>query len=128
MKRFIIVIIISILLLGAGICEIILINNTYQKIETEINTLIEDYNANETDITPLYKDIDNLYNYWDNVEDSLCLLFNHRDLDTLSQSLEKVKEYTLQNDYDNAILELKLASGLVEKSKHIMAFNIFNIL
>ena len=115
-------------MLGAGICEIILINNTYQKIETEINTLIEDYDANKTDITSLYQNIDSLYNYWDNVEDPLCLLFNHRDLDTLSQSLEKVKEYTQQNDYNNAILELKLAYGIIEKSKHIMAFNIFNIL
>ena len=96
-------------------------------MENHITNLYSKYVDQENDITIFVDDIDNLKDYWEKQENWLCFLFNHRDLSTITDSLNRLNAYTQNNDYDNAICELSLLKEYSSESHHVMGFNIKNI-
>lgn len=111
-----------------GIIEVISVRNTLSLMENTINDLNQQFETNSQDISIFYDDIGDLKEIWEQKENWLCFIFNHRDLGTITDSINKLQTYTKNNDYDNAICELALLKEYSTKSHHIMGFNIRNIL
>ena len=128
MKKGILVISLLIILLAFGLFELSLVRNTLTTMEDIITDLNYNFELNEEDITIFYDDIGDIKEFWEEKEGWLCFIFNHRDLSVITDSINRLRAYTKNNDYDNSIAELSLLKEYFSKSYHIMGFNIHNIL
>ncbi len=128
MKRAIFVITIIIITITFGIIELHSVSNVLTQMEKHVDALTTEYQANEDNITPLVSDVDDFKDFWEHNENWLCYIFNHRDLSTITDSINRLKANTQNNDYDSAYSELALLKEYSTKSHHIMGFNIHNIL
>ena len=127
-KRTIWVIIIALILVGLGTLEVIAVKKLITKLDNNVAELIPLYEENENDITFLTERVDNLKKEWDSDESKLCLMFNHKDMSSITDSITKLRNYTESNNYDDAIVEVHVLKEYAEKNFHIMGFNIHNIL
>ena len=127
-KRLITVIVIAILLLTLGIVECVLVNNFIVSIDNQVNELIPLYTENKNDITILTEKANDIEKKWDDNEQILCLMFNHKDIGILTDTMTRLVEYTKQNNYDDAIVEINILKEYAEKNHTIMGCNIHNIL
>lgn len=127
-KRTIIMIIVTLLLLGLAISELILVKNFITDIERDVDTLIVEFEENKDDITILTTHIENIQTKWDSKEQILCLMFNHKDMSMLTDCITRVCEYCKQNNYDDGVVELKILQEYAKKNHNIMGFNFNNIL
>lgn len=128
MKRAITVLTIFIITITFAIIELVSVQKVLTSLENSITDLKMQYELNENDITTYYNKVSDIKEYWAEQEDWLCYLFNHRDLSTITDSINKLQAYTQNNDYDNAIAELAILKEYSTKNCHIMGFNIHNIL
>ena len=72
--------------------------------------------------------VDSIKSDWDQVEPTLCLMFNHKDLSSITDTLAMYRAFVYNNDYDNAIAEISLLKEYAEKNDHVMGFNLQNLL
>ena len=126
MKRLIVVLIMLVFLVGLATYEVVSIHNIIAFMDKSIDKLIPIYEENEEDITVASETLDMLGNYWFDRECNMCIMFNHKDLSMVSDSLNKLNTYN--NNFDDAIAELYLLQAYIEKADHIMGFNIHNVL
>jgi len=127
-KKAITVLVILILVISFGFFEVFNVRKILTTMEDIINDLYHEYELNEDDITIFYDDVGDLKEFWEEKEAWLCFLFNHRDLSVITDSLNRLRAYTKNNDYDNSVGELSMLREYSTKSYHIMGFNIHNIL
>lgn len=118
----------TVLLLSLAIWEAVAVNGVISNLSESIDLIIDDFENHKNDITVLSKDVSEIKSFWDDRECTLCLMFNHKDLSDVTDSLNKLKTYTDLNDYDDALTELYLLQNFSSKATHIMGFNIHNIL
>ena len=118
----------TVLLLSLAIWEAVSVNGIISNLSDSIDLIIDDFENHKNDITVLSKDVSEIKSFWDDRECTLCLMFNHKDLSDVTDSLNKLKTYTDLNDYDDALTELYLLQNFSSKATHIMGFNIHNIL
>ena len=128
MKKAITVISIFLILIVFGFFEVFKVRATLTSMEDIINDLNLQYELNEEDITIFYDDIGDVKEFWEEKEGWLCFLFNHRDLSVITDSINRLRAYTKNNDFDNALAEFAVLKEYSTKSYHIMGFNIHNIL
>lgn len=128
MKKAITVIILFTILIGFGFFEVTKVRYTLTSIEDIISDLNLQFEQNEDDITIFYDEVGDVKEFWEEKEGWLCFLFNHRDLSVITDSINKLRAYTKNNDFDNAIAEFAVLKEYSSKSYHIMGFNIHNIL
>lgn len=127
-KRLITIIVLTLLLFSLAITELILVKHFIDGIEKEVNNLVVLYETNKENIYPLIPEVEKVEKKWDNKEQLLCLMFNHKDISVITDCITRVIEYSKQNNYDDAIVDLKILQKYAEKNHDIMQFNINNIL
>ncbi len=127
-KRAIMVLVIAILLFALAIVECFVVNDFIVKVDSDVGALIPLYEENKNDITFLTDKATAIEDTWDKNEQLLCLMFNHKDIGMLTDTMTRLVEYTKQNNYDDAIVELKILKEYTEKNHTIMGCNIHNIL
>lgn len=128
MRKAITVISIFVLLISFGFYEVFKVRDTLTTIEDIITDLNLQYELNEDDITIFYDEVGDFKEFWEEKEGWLCFLFNHRDLSVITDSINRLRAYTKNNDFDNALAEFAVLKEYSTKSYHIMGFNIHNIL
>ena len=128
MKKGLIVITMCLITITLGILELVNVRKTLTTMENTINDLNQQYELSQEDITEFYDDVGDIKEYWEQKENWLCYLFNHRDLSVITESFNRLQAYTKNNDYDNAICELALLKEYSTKNYHVMGFNIRNLL
>lgn len=127
-KRLVTIITLSVILLGLGISELILVKTFIDGIEEDVHHLVVLYEENKDNIVPLIPEVEKVESQWDSKEQLLCLMFNHKDISVITDCITRVIEYSKQNNYDDAIVDLKILQKYAEKNHDIMQFNINNIL
>lgn len=110
-----------------GTIEIINVNRVIDTMENIFIDLNREYELNQDDITIFYDDISDAEEVWEDNGKWLSHIFNHRDLSSITDSINRLQAYTKNNDYDNAICELSLLKQYYSKDNHIMGFCIQNI-
>ena len=128
MKKGITVLIILVITITFGILEVVSVRQTLTEMEKVVVTLYDKYEDNEENISIYYDEVTLVKDFWEKKERWLCFIFNHRDLSTITDSINRLQAYTKNNDYDNSVSELSLLREYSTKSYHIMGFNIHNIL
>lgn len=128
MKKAILVIFIFTTLITFGFFEVFQVRKTLTSMEDIITDLNLQFELNEEDITIFYDEIGDIKEFWEDREGWLCFLFNHRDLSVITDSINRLRAYTKNNDFDNALAEFAVLKEYSTKSYHIMGFNIHNIL
>lgn len=127
-KKLVCVIVIAILLFGLAITETVLIENLLIDIDDKIDHLLVEYEVNKEDVTVTIPEIEKIKNEWDEAENALCLMFNHKDMSSVTDCISRLLSFTKINNYDDGIVELRLLKEYSEKNPHIMGCNIHNIL
>lgn len=127
-KKGITVLIILVITITFGILEVVSVRQTLTEMEKVVVTLYDKYEDNEENISIYYDEVTLVKDFWEKKERWLCFIFNHRDLSTITDSINRLQAYTKNNDYDNSVSELSLLREYSTKSYHIMGFNIHNIL
>ena len=128
MKKLVCVIVIAILLFGLAITETVLIENLLIDIDDKIDHLLVEYEVNKEDVTVTIPEIEKIKTEWDEAENALCLMFNHKDMSSVTDCISRLLSFTKINNYDDGIVELRLLKEYSEKNPHIMGCNIHNIL
>ena len=127
-KKAVLIIIMILGLVALGITELILVKSFTNSIENDVDNLVVLYSENKEDITPLVPELEKLENKWDSKVQVLCLMFNHKDITMITDCITRLIEYSRQNKYDDAVVDLKILQKYAEKNHDIMEFNINNIL
>jgi len=108
--------------------EVVMVDKVIVKLENQVTSLSEMVKSNKEDLSIVETEISYIKKDWDSKEDNLCLMFNHKDLSAITDSLTKLKSYIYNNDYDNAVAEVDLLNEYARKNRHIMGFNMQNLL
>lgn len=127
-KRAITMLIVGIILIGLAITEMIIVENFIENVETQINELVVKFDDNRDDISVLTPLVEEIEQTWDSKEYILCLMFNHKDMSMVTDSITRVKEYCKQNNYGDGIVEVMILQEYAKKNHNIMGFNFNNIL
>ncbi len=127
-KKFISVLIIAVLLFGLATTEVVLVNKFIIDLDKEVDELIIEYEENKDDVVSVVPHIQSLKGKWDKNENALCLMFNHKDMTSITDCISRLLTYTENNNYDDGIVELNLLKEYSEKNPHIMGCNFNNIL
>jgi len=127
-KRLITMIVLALILITLAISELILVKNFISTIEKDVDNLVVMYEENKEEINTLIPEVEKIEKNWDSKEQLLCLMFNHKDISMITDCITRVIEYSKQNNYDDAIVDLKILQKYAKKNHDIMEFNINNIL
>mgnify|MGYP003297024602 CR=1 FL=1 len=128
MKRVICIICLFLGLIALATYEVVAVSNVINNLEIQAQQLNSKVKQNKDNLTLLSNNISQIKSNWDKHEHGLFLMFNHKDLSSVTDSLTRLKSYIINNDYDNAVAESDLLLEYAEKNHHIMGFNLQNIL
>ena len=128
MKRIIAIVFLFLALITLATYEVVMVDKVIVKLENQVTSLSEMVKSNKEDLSIVETEISYVKKDWDSKEDNLCLMFNHKDLSAITDSLTRLKSYIYNNDYDNAVAEVDLLNEYARKNRHIMVFNMQNLL
>ena len=126
--RLLAVIFITLSLFALATYEVVAISNINNQLETDVILLYEVFEDDPEHISSLTQTVAGLKEQWDSQEESLCLMFNHKDLSCITDTLTRLLASVKNNDYDNAIIEVNILKEYSKKNRHVMGFNLQNIL
>lgn len=127
-KKSFCILIITILLIALATFEVVAVKKLNTNLLKDVYYLQQITIENKENINNISKEIIEIKNNWDSAEPLLCLMFNHKDLSTITDTLALIEAYVLNNDYDNAFAQVHLLIEYAEKNDHVMGFNIQNLL
>lgn len=128
MKRLVAILFLTILLVCAGVIELVLINNFIENVQQNVLEIYNSFPQNEDqNITFLTEKVIKLKEYWDDKEDILCILHNHKDLGVTTNTISSLKVNIEENKYVEAKQDLIELMTQVKKLPHTITFSIQNI-
>ncbi|MBQ9791757.1 MAG: DUF4363 family protein [Clostridia bacterium] len=128
MKRFLIVLTIMGAICALGIYELVSVQSVMNTLSLDISNIHSKVIEHEGDITSLSSDINVIKDYWIAHEEYICIMFNHKDLLPITESISRASANIENNNFDDTIIELNLLEEYAKNSAHIMSFHINNIL
>ncbi len=127
-KRIITISALFSLLIILAFYELVAVNNLITNLNEQATNLQTEIYENKEFVSNSINSVKKTKEYWNKNEIILTLMFNHKDLSTITDTLSRLYSYVENNDYDNAIAEVNLLKQYSEKNKWIMGFNFQNIL
>ncbi len=128
MTRRIALIVILVFLVTLGTYEIIAVNMFLDHMEKAVDQLQTEITLHQDDLTVLVEYVNQEKAYWEKREKNLNLMFNHKDLKNVCDTMNRVQTYIAQNDYENALVEMNVLVETVHELRSVMCFNYDNIL
>lgn len=127
-KKSFYILIITISLITLATFEVIAVKKLNNNLVNKVYYLQQLTLENKDNIINISNEVTKIKDDWDKTEPLLCLMFNHKDLSTITDTLALVEAYVLNNDYDNTFAQIHLLIEYAEKNDHVMGFNIQNLL
>lgn len=127
-KRTIIAITLFLLLTSLATYEVIAVNNIITKLDSKTKELQIEIVNNKENVSNVSNNVFELKQFWDKHEHNLFLMFNHKDLSIITDSLTRLYTYVSYNNFDDAVTEVNVLKEYTEKNELIMGFNFQNIL
>ena len=128
MKKFITIIFVVLILIGAVIYEQITINNYLSEIQgmtEELMTITSGkQNIQTEEIVNL---VDNLEKTWKHHEDILCMIANHKDMRDLCVEIQRLQGNIVVNQYEDFTASLKIINHLSKDYRKIMGLSFHNV-
>ena len=126
--RLLAVMFITLALFALATYEAVAVSDINNQLEADVSVLYEDFENDPENISSFTETVSDLKKQWDSEEDALCLMFNHKDLSCITDTFTRLLASVKNNDYDSAIIEVNLLKEYSEKNRHVMGFNLQNIL
>lgn len=128
MKKLIAFIVVAIILILTVIVEQIYLSNSFELLIQKIDNLNQQVSITETINTEQIKSSANdLENYWNSIENVLCMTINYNDLHRVGEQLQRVKSYIEQDKKEDCVPELEVLKFYAEKYKMIFLINFSNV-
>lgn len=128
MKKLICCAIIAAVLLSAVIFEQIYLNNSFDTLISKIDALDQQIvAANTINTTKINQSVQDIQNYWQQVEQILCMTINYNDLQRLGEQFKRVKSYVRQDQKEDCLAELEVLAYYAQNYKDIFILRFSNI-
>ncbi len=111
-----------------GTYEIVAVTQFLNHMEFVVLEIKDRMEQSPDNITHVYEYVTQEKAYWEKREKNLNLMFNHKDLKSVCDTMNRVVTYVSQNDYDNALVETNVLIESVFELRYVMGFNLDNIL
>ncbi len=115
-------------LFGMATFEIVTVQKVNENLETKVEQIYSKFEASKDNIVDLLPDITDLKECWDGTEQAMSLMFNYKDLSTITTTITKLYVYIKNNDYVNAAPEMYLLKDYADKNQYLSEFNVQNLL
>ena len=128
-RKMLIFILLSVILIGVSIGEQIFIDNT-------INTMLKHIDSFETTIIENENNLDSqnvlakfykMENYWENRESTMAFFVDHKNISNIGQGLVRLIAALEENDYTLSKTEIYLLREVAFVFKKMSTFNIHNV-
>jgi len=128
-RKMLIFILLSVVLIGVSIGEQIFIDNT-------INTMLKHIDSFETTIIENENNLDSqnvlakfykMENYWENRESTMAFFVDHKNISNIGQGLVRLIAALEENDYTLSKTEIYLLREVAFVFKKMSTFNIHNV-
>ena len=127
-KRFIYVIVILVILIGACITEQIMVSNYLSNIKEKVDNISSvTQNAIVINTSEIYDLVIDLETTWNNYEENLCFLVNHNEIEELGAEISKMKIYVIENDLTEFKASLAQVLYYADTYSHVMGISLQNI-
>ena len=128
-KKIIIFIFLSIILIGVSIGEQLFIDNTINTMLKHIDsfetTIIEnENNLNSQNVLAKFYKIEN---YWENRESTMAFFVDHKNISNIGQGLVRLIAALEENDYTLSKTEIYLLREVAFVFKKMSTFNVHNV-
>ena len=128
MKKFVTIIFVVLILIGAVIYEQITINNYLSEIQDMTEELMTITSGKQNIQTEEIKEkVENLKNTWIHHEEVLCIFANHKDMRDLCIEVQKLEGNIEVNQYEDFTASLKVIYHLCNDYHKIMGTSWQNI-
>ena len=128
MKKIISFIVITLLLIASVTVEQIYLHSSFDgllnKIEA-LNTQIEQSENVDTQEIEVF--VEDIQQYWEEIENILCMTINYNDLHRIGEQLQRVETYAKRNQKDDCLTELQVLIFYTESYQRIFHINFSNI-
>ncbi len=128
MKKFILILVVTLALIGVAIWEQITVNTYLNDVEEKSKYLIE-ITTNVTNIQTeeIIEKVEELEDSWTKHEQILCLFANHKDMRELCIEIQKLRGNIEVNQYEDFTASLKVIYHLSKDYHYIMGTSFQNI-
>lgn len=128
MKKFILILVVTLALIGVAIWEQITVNTYLNDVEEKSKYLIE-ITTNVTNIQTeeIIEKVEELEESWTKQEQILCLFANHKDMRDLCIEIQKLRGNIEVNQYEDFTASLKVIYHLCNDYHKIMGTSWQNI-
>ena len=128
-RKMLIFILLSAVLIGVSIGEQIFIDNTINTMLKHIDsfetTIIE--NENNLDSQNVLAEFYKMENYWENRESTMAFFVDHKNISNIGQGLVRLIAALEENDYTLSKTEIYLLREVAFVFKKMSTFNIHNV-
>jgi hypothetical protein len=134
MVRLIITVILAVGLVTAAFFEQSFINNTYDKLESDLTAftaVLSEIDAGDKDAVKAQSNVDAvgaMYDYWLKKEKTLSLITRHSDLLQISDALIYIKNFIEFGNKEEAFSGIQRLQYLIDAHTHNMGANIVNVI
>ena len=128
MKRYFIIIVLSLLIVGLIIWEQIFISNCLTVLKEKTTTIYNQIQTSENVNTKeILNNIEQLDVFWKEKEHWLYLVINYKDMERTGEQITRLKTLSLQNDKKYAQQDAALLKYFVENYDNVMRIAFHNI-
>lgn len=127
MKRGLIVLGLTALILTLAIVEIVYINDTIKDMNRECSSIYYYVTSDNFSFDTLLDKTDTLEDYWQDREKKLCLIVSHKDMANIADNISYVKASAINQNKEDAITYSLLLKENMSYLSHLISFNIENV-
>lgn len=127
-RRYIYVVVISLLLLAICVAEQIMVKTYLGVMENKVESLVE-FVSDKTDIntSEVYDMVVDMEKTWSGYENALCFLVNLKDIEELGVELTKMKVFVVENNVVELRASLALMLYYIDGYYNVMGISFENI-
>lgn len=127
-KRYIYVVVISLLLLAICVAEQIMVKTYLGVMENKVESLVK-FVSDKTDISTseVYDLVVDMEDTWKSYETPLCFLVNLKDIEDLGIELTKMKVFVVENNVVDLRASLALMLYYIDGYYNVMGISFENI-
>lgn len=127
-SRYITIVCLFLLLIAVVVAEQIFVRNTIDTMQIKVNELNHEVQvANEISSSNFTQKISEIETLWNEKEQILCLIVNHKDMENVGEQIAKLKVLFSQNDKQKAEQELELLIYYIDNYEHFVSISLQNL-
>ena len=128
-KKYFHLVIIIVFLIGCCVSEEIIVTNYLKDIDSqvaEIQAYVKDKDKLNT--SEILFMVENLDEDWQNKENILCMIVNHKDIEDIGLEIARLKSNIATSQVEDFNASLSLIRFYAKTYHHVMGTNLYNIL